>query len=78
MSSRRSCKKAVRSADLTRPIYSGQFTTDNYSKTECQCRKLTRSAAPPDLRLHTYCGDLKPTSQDGRVVVDTWLVLFER
>ena len=34
---------------LNSPNYSGQFTTDNYSKTECQCRKLTRSAAPPDL-----------------------------
>jgi len=47
------------SAASTRPSYSGEFTTDNYSKTECQCRKLTRSAAPPDLRLHTYCGDLR-------------------
>jgi hypothetical protein len=42
-----------------------QFPTDNYSKMECQCRKLTRSAAPPDLvytpiaptSLHTGCVD---------------------
>jgi putative transposase len=34
------------SAASTRPNYSRLFTTDNYSKTECQCTKLTRSAAP--------------------------------
>jgi hypothetical protein len=45
---------------LNSPELLEQFTTDNYSKTECQCRKLTRSAAPPDLRLHTYCGALLP------------------
>ena len=39
----------VATAASTRPNYSWQFTTDNYSKTECQCRKPIQSAVPPDL-----------------------------
>jgi len=42
---------------LNSPNYSRQFTTDNYSKTECQCRKLTRSAAPPDF-VHVLISSL--------------------
>jgi hypothetical protein len=34
---------------LNSPELPRQFTTDNYSKTACQCTKLTRSPAPPDL-----------------------------